>query len=91
MSFWGIAAVVVAFVFHQHFLTGYYRSGPLDGLPVFTWLHDNGWTMVDLFFVISGVIFSDVDLDNKNKINAEVKSFALRGLQGSTRFISQCC
>jgi peptidoglycan/LPS O-acetylase OafA/YrhL len=56
----GIAAALVAFVFHIHFLLGYYRSGPLDGLPVFTWLHDYGWTMVDLFFVVSGFIFAHV-------------------------------
>lgn len=58
----GIAALVVAFVFHQHYLTGQFQSGPLDGLPVFSWLHDNGWVAVDLFFVISGFIFAYVYL-----------------------------
>ncbi|UIP07959.1 acyltransferase [Erythrobacter sp. SDW2] len=56
----GIAAAAVAFVFHVHFLLGDYRTGPLDGLPVFTWLHAYGWTMVDLFFVVSGYIFAHV-------------------------------
>lgn len=56
----GIAAAAVAFVFHVHFLLGDYRTGPLDGLPVFSWLHDYGWTMVDLFFVVSGYIFAHV-------------------------------
>lgn len=56
----GIAAALVAFVFHAHFLLGEYRSGPLYGLPVFSWLHDYGWTMVDLFFVVSGYIFAHV-------------------------------
>jgi peptidoglycan/LPS O-acetylase OafA/YrhL len=56
----GLAAAIVAFVFHQHFLLGNYRSGPLDGLPVFSWIHDYGWTMVDLFFVVSGYIFAHV-------------------------------
>jgi peptidoglycan/LPS O-acetylase OafA/YrhL len=58
----GLAAMVVAFVFHQHLVAGVYRTGPLDGLPVFTWLHDYGWTMVDLFFVISGFVMCHVYL-----------------------------
>lgn len=59
----GIAAVAVAFVFHSFFFVGQRYTGPLDGLPVFTWLYDYGWTMVDLFFVISGFVFSHVYLD----------------------------
>jgi len=58
----GIAALVVAFVFHQHYLSGDQNNGPLNGLPVFTWLHHYGWTMVDLFFVISGFIMCHVYL-----------------------------
>lgn len=61
----GLAAVVVAFIFHQHYLTGQFQSGPLDGLPVFTWLHKNGWVAVDLFFVISGYIFAYIYVDRK--------------------------
>lgn len=56
----GIAAAIVAFVFHIHWALGVPRTGPLDGWPVFTWLHSYGWTMVDLFFVISGFIFCQV-------------------------------
>lgn len=58
----GIAALVVAFVFHQYYLTGDYHDGPLRGLWGFTWLHRYGWTMVDLFFVISGFIMCHVYL-----------------------------
>lgn len=71
----GIAAVAVSFIYHQHYLTGQFQSGPLDGLPMFSWLHDHGWTMVDLFFVISGFIFARVYLTG-NKIEAGGAQFA---------------
>ena len=71
----GIAAVLVSFIFHQHYLTGQSRSGPLDGLPIFSWLHHNGWVMVDLFFVISGFIFAFVYLAGE-KIEAGGRAFA---------------
>lgn len=58
----GIAAAVVAFVYHFEIIGGVRRSGPLDGWPVFTWLHAYGYTAVDLFFVISGVVFAHVYL-----------------------------
>lgn len=61
----GMAALVVAFVFHQHYLTGQFQSGPLDTLPLFAWLHQNGWVAVDLFFVISGFIFAYIYLDSE--------------------------
>jgi peptidoglycan/LPS O-acetylase OafA/YrhL len=58
----GLAALLVSLIFHVHYVLGEFRTGPLDGLPVFTWLHDNGWTLVDLFFLISGFVFSHVYL-----------------------------
>jgi len=58
----GLAALVVALVFHQYYLSGDYHWGPLRGLWGFTWLYKRGWTMVDLFFVISGFIMSHVYL-----------------------------
>lgn len=75
----GIAAVLVAFIFHQHYLTGIYRSGPLMGLPVFTWLHKYGYTMVDLFFVISGFIFCHVYLRG-GAMTAKAGDFAVARL-----------
>lgn len=72
----GIAALLVAFVFHIHHLLGDFRSGPLDGLPLFSWLHVYGYTMVDLFFVISGFIFSHVYLTD-GKMSAERMDFAV--------------
>ena len=71
----GIAAVAVSFIFHQHYLTGWFQSGPLDGLPLFSLLHDYGWTMVDLFFVISGFIFARVYLTGE-KIETGGAEFA---------------
>lgn len=74
----GLAALSVAFVFHIHHVLGVYRTGPLDGLPIFSWLHVYGYTLVDLFFVISGFIFSHVYLTG-GKMNASRRDFfALR-------------
>jgi len=75
----GIAAALVAFVFHQYYLTGIYRSGPLMGLPGFTWLHKHGYTMVDLFFVISGYIFCHVYLRGR-AMTARAGDFAVARL-----------
>lgn len=75
----GIAAALVAFVFHQYYLTGIYRSGPLMGLPGFTWLHRHGYTMVDLFFVISGYIFCHVYLRG-GTMSARAGDFAVARL-----------
>jgi peptidoglycan/LPS O-acetylase OafA/YrhL len=72
----GIAALIVAFVFHVHHMLGYYRTGPLDGLPVFSWLHDYGYTLVDLFFVVSGFVFSHVYLAN-GRMTCSGADFAL--------------
>jgi Predicted acyltransferases len=72
----GVAAAIVAFLFHQHFVLGVFRTGPLDGLPVFTWIHVYGWTMVDLFFVISGFIFSYVYLAD-GRMRATLRQFVV--------------
>ena len=68
----GLAALGVSAVFHIGYAVGTYRTGPLDGLPFFTWLHDEGWTLVDLFFVISGFIFAHVYLDAAGKLREGV-------------------
>ena len=71
----GIAALLVACVWHVYFLTGGRRTGPLDGWQPFTWLHDYGWTLVDLFFVVSGWIFSHVYLE-QGRLKGSVRAFA---------------
>ncbi len=60
----GIAAILLATSFHQYILLGQIRTGPFNDIPVLGWLHVNGWTMVDLFFVVSGFVFSHVYLRN---------------------------
>ncbi len=72
----GLAAVCVACIFHLFFLFGERFTGPFDGLPVVTWLYDHGWTMVDLFFVISGYVFSHVYLSSDHgKLVSSGRSF----------------
>jgi peptidoglycan/LPS O-acetylase OafA/YrhL len=74
----GVAALLVSLVFHIHYVIGIYRTGPLDGLPFFTWVHDFGWTMVDLFFVVSGFVFSHVYLEGASlKQGVSFRSFML--------------
>lgn len=58
----GLAACAVAFIYHGWRIGGVYKTGPLDGLPVISWLYDYGYTAVDLFFVISGYVFAHVYL-----------------------------
>lgn len=55
----GLAACAIAFLYHAQgmFVPGSYAPGPLLG-----WFETFGWTMVDLFFVISGYIFAHVYL-----------------------------
>jgi peptidoglycan/LPS O-acetylase OafA/YrhL len=72
----GIAALGVAFVFHIHHLLGQARTGPLDGLPVFSWLHDYGYVLVDLFFVVSGYIFAHVYLVD-GRFKGTIRDFAV--------------
>jgi peptidoglycan/LPS O-acetylase OafA/YrhL len=72
----GVAALGVAFVFHIHHLLGKSRTGPLDGLPVFSWLHDYGYVLVDLFFVVSGYIFAHVYLVD-GRFKGTVRDFAV--------------
>jgi peptidoglycan/LPS O-acetylase OafA/YrhL len=72
----GIAALIVAFVFHIHHLLGRIRTGPLDGLPFFSWLHEYGFVLVDLFFVVSGYIFAHVYLTVRG-ISSTASDFAI--------------
>ncbi|HEY6816979.1 MAG TPA: acyltransferase [Croceibacterium sp.] len=71
----GLAAALLAFVYHLYFVLGVRHSGPLDGMPGFTLLHQYGSVLVDLFFVISGFIFSHVYL-SAGKANTSGWRFA---------------
>lgn len=56
----GLAACGVAFAYHAQNL---FVFGLFDGSgPLVLWFHLWGWTLVDLFFVISGFIFAHVYL-----------------------------
>jgi peptidoglycan/LPS O-acetylase OafA/YrhL len=75
----GLAALGVAAVFHVHAVLGLKETSPLDGIQPFTWLHTYGFTLVDLFFVISGFIFAHVYLtdDSELRRGTTLKSFAV--------------
>ncbi|SLJ86455.1 acyltransferase family protein [Novosphingobium mathurense] len=56
----GLAACGVAFLYHtqQLFPAGMHGDEP----RLYHWIYDWGWTLVDLFFLISGYIFAHVCL-----------------------------
>ena len=56
----GIAALIVALFTHYHHFDHDMGNEALPLYNVFSIFYDNGWNMVDLFFVLSGVVFSYV-------------------------------
>lgn len=72
----GIAALIVALGFHQYYLLGHFRSGPWEGIDTLDWIYDYGYTMVDLFFVISGFVFTHVYF-REGKLIAGARDFAV--------------
>jgi peptidoglycan/LPS O-acetylase OafA/YrhL len=69
----GLAAVCVAFVYHAPFM---YGSGAIAESWFSTWLHRHGWTLVDLFFVLSGYIFAHVYIGAKPlETSSDLKTF----------------
>jgi peptidoglycan/LPS O-acetylase OafA/YrhL len=71
----GIAALIVAVFAHEYFLLGRFHGGPLYSIPAFAWAEDHGSTMVDLFFVISGFVFSHVYLQG-SALTVSARQFA---------------
>ena len=70
----GLAACGVAFLYHPQSL---FTASALAGQPrVLTWFQDWGWTLVDLFFLISGYIFAHVYLQNGGLQRERLGSFA---------------
>jgi peptidoglycan/LPS O-acetylase OafA/YrhL len=56
----GLAACGVALFGHFWHLTGQVGRGPNDDIAALEWLFRDSWLLVDLFFVISGYIFTHV-------------------------------
>lgn len=76
----GLAALLLAAFFHPGVVLGLpLREGPLDELQPFKWFYDYGWTLVDLFFVISGFIFAHVYLTAQGELKqgTTLRSFAV--------------
>lgn len=73
----GIAASIVAFFVHQHFLLGNARLepfGPFDQTPLFI---RYGETMVDLFFVISGFVFTHTYYRGRDGLRGSSRDFIM--------------
>ena len=54
----GLAACAVAFLYHPQAL--FAPAALAQAGPVLDWFHRLGWTLVDLFFVLSGYLFAHV-------------------------------
>lgn len=76
----GLAALLVAVFYHNFYMGGQpIHTGVFGALQPFHWLYAWGWTLVDLFFVISGFIFAHVYLsdDGSLKPGVTVRDFAV--------------
>lgn len=71
----GLAACGVAFLYHPQSL---FTASALAGAPrPLLWFQDWGWTMVDLFFLISGYVFAHVYLQGEGLTREKLGSFAV--------------
>ncbi|GGZ06221.1 acyltransferase family protein [Novosphingobium colocasiae] len=74
----GLAACGVAFLYHPQSL---FAPAAMVALPQpFAWFRDWGWTMVDLFFLISGYIFAHVYLAAGALEKGHLREFAVARL-----------
>ena len=70
----GLAAATVA-LYHAQWL---FAPGSLANTPLpLRWLQDWGWTLVDLFFLISGFIFAHVYLTDERMTARGLRDFAV--------------
>lgn len=68
----GLAALGVAVFFHAFYVQGRIFHGPGEAFLPLHWLYQWGWTLVDLFFVISGYVFAHVYLDERGELRTGV-------------------
>jgi peptidoglycan/LPS O-acetylase OafA/YrhL len=73
----GIAACFVAFIVHQHFILGGGRIEPFGALSFTPTIIRCGETMVDLFFVISGFVFTHVYYREASGLRGSAGSFII--------------
>lgn len=66
----GLAACVVAFGYHVKLFFAPGVFVPQWGGPLGVWMHQFGWTAVDLFFVLSGFVFAHVYLRGENRLRS---------------------
>lgn len=66
----GIAACVVAFGYHVKLFFAPGVFVPQWGGPIGVWMHEFGWTAVDLFFVLSGFVFAHVYLRTQGRLGS---------------------
>lgn len=72
----GLAACGVAFLYHPQSL--FTATALADAPRVLVWFQTWGWTLVDLFFLISGYIFAHVYLQGKGRLTRDrVGDFAI--------------
>jgi peptidoglycan/LPS O-acetylase OafA/YrhL len=73
----GIAALIVGLIFHARSLIDS-TFNPFADVPPLRWFQLYGWSMVDLFFVISGFIFARCYLDGwRMRPGVSIASFAI--------------
>lgn len=73
----GLAACMISLVFHARILFSR-TDNPLDEIPGLGWFQSWGWSMVDLFFVLSGFVFAHCYLDGwRLRAGTTIASFAL--------------
>jgi peptidoglycan/LPS O-acetylase OafA/YrhL len=73
----GLAACIVAFIVHQHFILGGNRIEPFGAISLAPVIIRYGETMVDLFFVISGYVFAHVYYREASGLRGSVGGFIL--------------